>query len=182
MNYWCGSKNDSYTLVQESFKLKLWSSYILFAYRASQQNSTLESPFFLLCGRDPRLPTPAALCLSLVRDDVNLREHGVELATRMSAAWEEARKDVKKAQKKQKKYYDRIAWDSLLTVGDRVFLKKLSEKNNILARMFNGPYRVVDISLTNTAQIRRVDKPQEEPILVAMDCLRRCPEKVGDNV
>jgi len=155
--------------------------YILFAYRVSQQDSTRESPFFLLYGRDPRLPTPAALCPSLVRDDVNLREHGVELATRMSAAWEEARKNVKNAQKKQKKYYDRRAQDSLLTVGDRVFLKKFSEKNNKLARMFHGPYWVVEISLNNTAQIRRVDKPQEEPILVAMDRLRRCPEEVGDN-
>ena len=31
--------------------------FVLFAYRASQQQSTLESPFFLLYGRDPRLPT-----------------------------------------------------------------------------------------------------------------------------
>ena len=31
--------------------------FVLFAYRASQQQSTLESPFILLCGRDPRLPT-----------------------------------------------------------------------------------------------------------------------------
>ena len=27
--------------------------FVLFAYRASQQQSTLESPFFLLYGRDP---------------------------------------------------------------------------------------------------------------------------------
>ena len=31
--------------------------FVLFAYRASQKQSTLESPFFLLYGRDPRLPT-----------------------------------------------------------------------------------------------------------------------------
>ena len=36
--------------------------YVLFAYRATEQQSTLESPFFLLYGRDPRLPTEAALC------------------------------------------------------------------------------------------------------------------------
>ena len=36
--------------------------FVLFAYRASQQQSTLESPFFLLYGRDPRLPADPAMC------------------------------------------------------------------------------------------------------------------------
>ena len=31
--------------------------YVLFAYRASLQESTGESPSFLMHGRDPRLPT-----------------------------------------------------------------------------------------------------------------------------
>ena len=33
--------------------------FVLFAYRASQQQSTMESPFYLLYGRDPRLPFEA---------------------------------------------------------------------------------------------------------------------------
>ena len=35
--------------------------YVLFAYRTSQQEVTKESPFFLIHGRDPRLPTEAAI-------------------------------------------------------------------------------------------------------------------------
>ena len=35
--------------------------YVLFAYRSTMQHSTGESPFFLLYGRDPQLPTEAAL-------------------------------------------------------------------------------------------------------------------------
>lgn len=35
--------------------------YVLFAYRASLQESTRESPFFLLYGRDPKLPTEETL-------------------------------------------------------------------------------------------------------------------------
>ena len=34
-------------------------------------------------------------------------EHGVELVTKMLSAWKLARKSVKKAQKKQKRYFDR---------------------------------------------------------------------------
>ena len=36
--------------------------FVLFAYRASQQQSTQESPFYLLYGRDPRLPIDSLLC------------------------------------------------------------------------------------------------------------------------
>ena len=44
---------------EQDWDLKL--PFILFAYRATPQASTGESPFFLLYGRDPRLPTEAAL-------------------------------------------------------------------------------------------------------------------------
>lgn len=65
--------------------------YVLFAYRASQQQSTLESPFYLLYGRDPRLPTDAVLCPVKAKKLVGLQEYGQELAMRMSEAWELAR-------------------------------------------------------------------------------------------
>ena len=35
--------------------------YVLFAYRTSIQQSTAESPFFLLYGRDAGLPTPKVI-------------------------------------------------------------------------------------------------------------------------
>ena len=43
-------------------------------------------------------------------------------------------------------------------------------------------YRTGHIELdTNTARIRRVDRPQDEPILVALERLRRCPDEVPDE-
>ena len=57
--------------------------YVLITYRVSQQQSTLESPFFLLYGRNPRLPTDS---LSQTRKFVELQEYGQELAARMSEA------------------------------------------------------------------------------------------------
>ena len=54
--------------------------YILFAYRASQQQSTEESPFFLLYGRDSLLPVEAALSPWKARSLVNLKDYVSELA------------------------------------------------------------------------------------------------------
>ena len=76
--------------------------YVLITYRVSQQHSTLESPFFLLYGRNPRLPTDSLLYLSQTRKFVGLQECGQELATRMSEAWELAQKGVGCAQQRQK--------------------------------------------------------------------------------
>lgn len=48
-----------------------------------------------------------------------------------------------------------------------------------LARPFHGPYRIAELT-TNDAYIRRVDRPSEEPILVSLERLRRCPDEIPD--
>ena len=157
--------------------------YVLFAYRASPQSSTEESPFFLLYGRDPRLPVEAMLSPSTARTPINLKEYGSELVNRMSGAWELARKSVEKAQKRQKVNYDKKSHSSDFVVGERVFLFKPAEKtgeSRKLARPFHGPYRVIELG-TNTARIRRVDKPWEEPMLVALQRLRHCVEEIAEE-
>lgn len=156
--------------------------YVLFAYRACQQSSTQESPFFLLYGRDPRLPTPAVLSPKESRSLKDLKEYGVELYSRMSEAWELARRHITRAQKHQKNVYDR-GTKNPFRAGERVFLFKPAEQTGArrkFARPFHGPYRLVEVG-TNTARICPVDKPEGEPVLVSLDRLRRCPEEVGDK-
>ena len=48
---------------------------VLFAYGASQQQSTLESPFFLLYGRDPRLPTDPVMSPAKAKKLVDVKEY-----------------------------------------------------------------------------------------------------------
>ena len=56
-------------------------TYVLFAYRASPQQSTGESPFFLLYGRDPVLPSEKMLKPSTERDDIDVDDYRSEMAT-----------------------------------------------------------------------------------------------------
>ena len=72
--------------------------YVLFAYRACQQSSTQESPFFLLYGRDPRLPTPAVLSPKESHTVRDLKEYRVKLYSTISEAWELAQQYITKAQ------------------------------------------------------------------------------------
>ena len=125
--------------------------YVLFAYRASQQASTRESPFYLLYGRDPRLPVPEVLSHQQTRVTMDLHEYGVELYTKMANAWELARKFIGQAQRHQKANYDKKATDVPFRSGERVFLYKLAEKTGEarkLARPFHGPYRISEMDKT----------------------------------
>lgn len=114
---------------------------------------------------------------------VDLKDYGRELTEQLSTAWELARKCVAKAQRCQKKCADRQARPRNFVVADRVFLFQPAEKTGKarkLARPYHGPFRVVSLTQSN-AQIRRVDRPQDEPILVALGRLRRCPSEVPDT-
>ena len=48
------------------------------------------------------------------------------------------------------------------------------------ARPFHGPYRILELTLTN-ASVHLVDKPQNIPIFVSLDRVRRCPKEIPDG-
>ena len=117
------------------------------------------------------------------RVTADLKEYGLELHTKMAEAWELARQNICGAQKRQKTAYDRKSRELPFREGERVFLYKPAEKTGEarkFARPFHGPYRVLEMG-TNTAKICRVDRPEEEPLLVSLDRLRRCPEEIGEG-
>ena len=156
--------------------------YVLFAYRTSMQESTKESPFFLMYGRDPRLPTATALSWPMERSMVDLEEYGEHLATNLAEAWKVAQEAIQQAQSKQKQYYDDGS-RTIFKAGNRAFLYKPAARSGSaykFARPYHGPYRILEVT-SNNAKIRPVDKPQDEPILVALSRLRRCAEEIADE-
>ena len=77
-------------------KSKDWDKqlpYLLFAYRANVQDSTRESPFFLLYGRDPRMPSDSALNSPTTPYMVDLEDYRSELTSNLSDAWAIAREE-----------------------------------------------------------------------------------------
>ena len=157
--------------------------YVLYAYRAARQESTQESPFFLVYGRDPQLPTPDSLTQPRTCYQVDLDDYKTELVTGLSEAWELARTYIKKAQARQKRTYDRRSKPPTVAVGDRAFVympKEATGPTHKFARPFSGPFRVIELTPTG-AKVRPVDRPQDEPIFVHLDRVRHCPEEVPDT-
>ena len=77
-------------------------SYVLYAYRVSVQESTRESPFFLLYGRDPTLPVLEALSRERSPYVVDLDDYKTELVAGLSSAWQTAQECITDKQKHQK--------------------------------------------------------------------------------
>ena len=127
-------------------------SYVLYAYRVSVQESTRESPFFLLYGRDPTLPVLEALLRERSPYVVDLDDYKTELVVGLSSAWQTAQECITDKQKHQKSMYDRSAKEPNLEVGQRVMVHMPSEvqgKTWKFARPFHGPFRVLSLTPTN---------------------------------
>ncbi len=114
---------------------------------------------------------------------VDLDDYKTSLVGSLSDAWEMARTAVKKAQSRQKKYYDVRARESRLQVGDRVFVYMPSAKKgkaHKFARPFHGPFRVIELT-SNDAKVIPVDKPHDPPIYVALERVRLCPDELPEG-
>ena len=68
--------------------------YMLYAYRVSTQESTRESPFFLMFGQDPRQPTEKALSCPTNPYMVDLDDYKSELVQGLSDAWIVAKEHI----------------------------------------------------------------------------------------
>ena len=155
--------------------------YALFAYRSTAQSSTGESPFRLLYGRDPQLPTESMLESPTRRETVPLDDYQAAMTQQMGEMWAVAQRNLRKAQKRQKYHHDQHARDSTLRVGERVFVHTPTLKKGPaykLASPFKGPYRVV-ATHDNGVEIVPVANPRSPPIRVALNRVRRCPDEVN---
>ena len=121
-------------------------SLILFAYRVSPNATTKESPFYLLYGREPRLP----IDVSLLASPDHLSSSVSELRSRVIENLENAKRIVDSntqlAQQRMKCQYNKTSSPVTYDIGSRVWVytpksrKGLSKK---LAHNYHGPYRVV---------------------------------------
>ena len=156
---------------------------MLYAYRVSAQESTRESPFFLMFGRDPRQPVEEALSCPTSPYLVDLDDYKSELVRGLSDTWNIAKEHIQSAQNHQKVTYDRHTKQPCYQVGDRVMVHmphKATGKAAKLARPYFGPYRILSLTPTN-AEVRLIDKPDEARLFVSLSRIRPCYAELSDT-
>ena len=144
---------------------------VLFAYRSTPHQSTGETPFYLVYGREPNLPTAMNFHVPVTKFPVVETDYGVALEKELKYARSLAKQNLETSQKQQKKYYDKKAKGSDLKVGDLVMLKVQPKFK--LDKQFQGPFVIV--SLTNTNAVIQVKGDEDgETMIVSRQRLSKC--------
>ena len=126
-----------------------WDRFVnplLFAYRELPQESTGFAPFELLF--DQTVPGQMQILRQLWTKDNTLEEiktsyqYVFELREKIEETLKIARKELEKAQRKYKVYYDSSTKRRAFSAGDKVLILLPTESNKILMR-WRGPFSVV---------------------------------------
>ena len=118
----------------------LYLNKLVFGYNTCKQSTTRESPFYLLYGREARLPIDVSFKLpERFKFGKKFKEELEECRRIVSAR-------VEDAQQRQKYDYDKRHFSSSYNIGDEVMLYRPTRKfgkSEKLFRNYQGPYRIV---------------------------------------
>ena len=116
---------------------------VLFAYREIPQETTGFSPFELLYSRDVKGPMDILKdqWIATQPEENNITTYVLSLRQHMEEAHEKAQQNWKKAQTKQKQWYDQHAREKSYIPGDQVLLL-LSDSTQKFKSQWQGPYRI----------------------------------------
>lgn len=125
----------------------VWLPYVMMVYRATPHSRTKYSPYYLLHGREMRLPTDwirKEVQLDLSEDDLI---H--EIKQRMQLASQRVIDSVQRRKENSKTQYDLKAREKRINIGDEVFLHQplvRRGRSRKLAKLWVGLYTVTEIN------------------------------------
>ena len=121
-----------------------WDQYLKqveLAYNTAQHSSTGYTPFFLLHGREARLPY--SLHNPTTSQNDTPLQYVLELRSRLRHAFQYAQSTNDLARTRQKETYDKKARDNEYQAGDLVWLDNPAMSRKKLEANWRGPYRIL---------------------------------------
>ena len=112
--------------------------YVQFAYNTAKSESTQFSPFFLMFGRDPRLPLDVSYDLP--------KSFADDFDKRFTEARELVKHNLMESRLKQKQQYDKKHRDVKFEIGQKVLIYSKIRKVGLSSKLLNlyyGPYVIV---------------------------------------
>ena len=104
-----------------------------------------------------------------------------EVQEKMAFAWDVAKKNVERAQKKQKEQYDKQAKRCDFKVGDIVYVfmpAKTSGEARKLAKPNEGPFEIVR-NMETGVEVRRLGRGKKNHIRICMEPSEEMSKRTG---
>ena len=151
---------------------------LLFAYRTTPHSSTGETLFFLLYGRDAKLPTAFNFYSPHPKTPVIYSEYGKTLFKELKVIRDIAREYIQHAQSSQKRQYDKASRPVSIKIGDAVFVK--TQPKFKLDRTFHGSFQVYEVTDTNV-KVKPVTNPDAESRTLSLQQVSKCKGSFATN-
>ena len=115
--------------------------HVVFAYNSSRHESTGVSPFYMLYGREPRLPIDVAL-----GNNPNSPSSHFDFILGLPLLGEKVKRRILMIQHRQKERYDRRHRHVSLNPGDLVWVFKpdrIKGRSEKLLHRYHGPFKII---------------------------------------
>jgi hypothetical protein len=155
-------------------------NYALMAHRAIPHSVTRYSPFYLLHGREMRLPVEADLTVRIGEagdPDINqdsIQLHLDTLTDRLREAYEIARENNRVGRVKQKEYYDKGTRLVTFQPGEMVYLREMKKGKQTCSKFrvkWKGPFEVIS---RLSDQNYRIKLSKGKEIVVNINKMKKC--------
>ena len=127
-----------------------WKMYIaplVHAYNSMRQDTTGQSPFYLMFGRQPRLPVDLAFGTATDNNTKHksMTQYISQMKDRLRKSYELAQKATQKSQERQTDNYDVKIRGGKVEVGDRVLVKIVAfeGRHKLCNKLVDEPYVVL---------------------------------------
>ena len=147
------------------------------AYNTSVQATTGYSPFYLMFGRNARLPVDVMFPTEKPAADVSYGEYAKMTSETMKKAFHTVREHVGEKQERQKEFYDKKCHGEPFQTGDLVFLHSTvipRGQNKKLHHPWSGPWRVVKPLSEAVYRIQGPSDSKQRRMIVHFDRLKPC--------
>ncbi|KAL5491405.1 hypothetical protein EMCRGX_G016687 [Ephydatia muelleri] len=149
---------------------------VMLAYRTSVQESTGCTPYFLLFGREARLPVDVMFGLPPNVPPQPVHQYSKDLRARLDTAYERVRERLGWRQRRQKMVYDRRRTGRPYGIGEWVWLYCPAVPRGKSAKLhsyWQGPYKVVKVFSNVLYLIQHRDSTRKK-VVVHFDRLKPC--------